>query len=212
MRPGTAPRSRDSNSPRMPQGTAPSSRDSNSGSQDAHRGASSFVRRGLLGGGTPARGQQGYRSLLASRDAGSMARYSPSMPGATRGSRDSSHGPQDARRTAGNSFPTGPSARSTPGRSQHGCRALLTGGGAQNGARSSPFLPPNAAPFSRNLNPMSQDARLATGSLVQMGPLRELTSATSQLGCRAALDGGEAHSGEGHAPPLPPIATPGSRD
>ena len=57
--PDTAPSSRDSNSSRMLPGTAPSSRDSNSGSQGAHRRTSSFVWRGLLGGGTPARSQQG---------------------------------------------------------------------------------------------------------------------------------------------------------
>ena len=70
---GTAPSCRDSNSPRMPPGTAPSSRDSYSGSQDAHRGASGFVRSFFFRGGTPARSQQGYRVRLASRDADSRA-------------------------------------------------------------------------------------------------------------------------------------------
>ena len=99
-----------------------------------------------------------------------------------------------------------------PARSQQGCRANLTGDGVQNRVRSSPPLPEGAAPGSRDLNPMSQDARLAAGSLVRRGALGGTTPARIQHGCRSAPISGGAHIRVGLPPPLPPGATRGSRD
>ena len=99
-----------------------------------------------------------------------------------------------------------------PARSQQGCRANLTGGGVQNRVRSSPSLPEGAAPGSRDLNPMSQDARLAKGSLFRRGALGGTTPVRSQHGCRTALISGGAHTRVGLPPPLSPGATRGYRD
>ena len=99
-----------------------------------------------------------------------------------------------------------------PARSQHGGRALTAGGGAQNRVGSSRPLPPGAALGFRDLNPMSQDARLAAGSFVQRGALGGTTRARSQHGRRTASISGEAHNRVGLRPPLPPGATRGSRD
>ena len=73
-----------------------------------------------------------------------------------------------------------------PARSQHGGRALTAGGGAQNRVGSSRPLPPGAALGFRDLNPMSQDARLAAGSFVRRGALGGTTPARSQHGRRTA--------------------------
>ena len=140
-------------------------------------------------------------------------RYSLQMaPGAASGSLDSSPGSRDARRGASSLARRGLWRRGTPARSPQWCRVLPVDGVAQSGARSSPPLPPGAEPGFRGLNPMSQDARVAAGSLVPRGGSGGLTSWRSQLGCGAALVDGGDHTRLGLPPPLPMGAAQGSQD
>ena len=76
--------------------------------------------------------------------------------------------------------------------------------------RSSPPLPEGAAPGSWELNPMTQDARLAAGGFVHRRALAGTTPARGQHRCRTALICGGAHTRVGLPPPLPPGATRGS--
>ena len=78
----------------------------------------------------------------------------------------------------------------------------------------SPHLRPlGVAPTFRHSRATPQDARLAGGSLVRMGPLRGQTTPSSQQECRTTLACGGAHGeiGSGSSPPLPPGVTAGSR-
>ena len=95
----------------MPSDTALRFREFSFCSQDARRGANSFVRGGLLGAGTFTRTSR-------------RARNPPPMPpGATPGSRDSSHSYQDARCAISTSFLRGGAGEPTPTRSQQGYHA-----------------------------------------------------------------------------------------
>ena len=118
------------------------------------------------------------------------------------GSLNSSPGFQDARHGTSNF------AR----RELQGCRALLGDSSAQSGVRSPPPLPPGATRGARDLNPMSQGARLPPGSFVRRGGLSGPTLARMQQGCRAAPIGGGAHARVGLPSPLPPGAARGSQD
>ena len=185
----------------MPSDTAIRFRDSSFCSQDARRGANSFVWGGLSGAGT---------STRTSR----IANNAPPMPpGATPGSRDSSHRYQDARCAISSSFRRGGAGEPTPTRSQQGCHATFAGGGNQSEAMSPHLRPLGAAPTFRHSRATPQDARLAGRSLVRMGPLRGQTTLSSQQECRMTLGGGGAHDGigSGSSPPRPPGATAGSR-
>ena len=59
---------------------------------------------------------------------------------------------------------------------------LHTDGGTQDRVRSSHPPPSGATPGSRDINPMSQDARLVAGSFVRRGALRGPTPAMSRRG------------------------------
>ena len=169
----------------MPSNMALRFRDSSFCSQDARRGANSFVRGGLLGPGTSTR-----TSRIASNP-------TPMPPGATRGSRDSSHRCQDARCAISTSFRRGGVGEPTLTRSQQGYHATFAGGGNQCEAMSSHLLPLGAAPTFRHSRSTPQDARLAGGSLVRMRPLRGQTTLSSQQECRTTLGDGGAHGGIG---------------
>ena len=88
----------------MPSDTGLRFRDSSFCSQDARRGANSFVRGGLLGAGTSTRTSRRASNPL------------PIPPGATPGFQDSSHGYQYARCAISNSFRRGVAGVSTPTR------------------------------------------------------------------------------------------------
>ena len=103
-----------------------------------------------------------------------------------------------------------------PARNQHGGRALTAGGGAQNWVRFSRPLSPGAAPGSRALNPTFQDARLAAGSFVWRGAVRESALARSQHGyrvvSRVASNIGGAHTRVTTLPQVPLGTTSGPQD
>ena len=107
----------------------------------------------------------------------------------------------------------GDTAPTNNGRTNGG---LVTGGGAQNRVRSSRSLPPGAAPGSRALNPTSQDSRLAAGSFVWRGAVRESVLARSQHGyrvaSRVASSIGGAHTGVRPPPPVSLGTTSGPQD
>ena len=179
----------------------------------ANGGLGSFAQPGISRRSTPERRQQGCWSPLASDGAHHRARPSPQRPSDTGpGSRGSSLGSQDSRRGSSSFALRGLLGGSRPARSQQGCCANLTGSSVQNRVRSSPPLPAGAAPGSRDLNPMSQDARLAAGSFVRRGALSGFTPARSQHGGRTAFIGSGAHPRVELPPPLPPGATRDSRD
>ena len=119
----------------------------------ANGGLGSFAQQGTFRGSTLERRQYGDWPLRVSNGTPQMP------PDAASGSLNSSREPQDARRG------TSSSAR----RGFWGCRAPSAGSGTQSGVGSSPPLPPGATPGSRDLNPTSQDAHLASRNFVRRG-------------------------------------------
>ena len=114
----------------------------------------------------------------------------PLIPlGATPGSRDSSHRYQDARCATSTSSRRGGAGESTHRRSQQGRHATIAGGSNQSEAMSPHLRPVGAAQAFRHSRATPQDARLAAGSLVRMGPLRrpQLLAVIKGVGRRSAV-------------------------
>ena len=162
----------------MQSDTALRFRDSSFGSQDARRGANSFVRGGLFQGREHLRGLVGEQPI-----------HPPMPPGATPGSRDSSHRYQDTRCAMSISFRRGGAGEPTPTRSQQGCHATLAGGGNQSETMSPHFRSLGTAATFRHSRATPQDAHLAGGSLVRMGPCgaKQLLAVSRSVGQRSTV-------------------------
>ena len=115
--------------------------------QNARCAAGRFAQSGILSGSTPARTQQAYRALSSSNRAYSRVR-SPSQMTLDTVPRfsGSSVGSQDARGGASSFDRRGLLRAGTSARSQQGCRAPLTSGGAGSRANHCLPIPTSAIP------------------------------------------------------------------
>ena len=123
-------------------------------------------------------------------------------PDAATGSLNLSPGSQDARRGTNNFATEGASGIPCASRWQRCSKQGKLFSPATTGSDS----------VSRDFNPMSQDARLASRSIVRRGELTGPTPATAQQGRRAAPIGDGAHTRVGLPPPPSLCAARRSQD